>query len=91
MARTHINSCDFSLGNCALCDTADDTSLSSFSLERDKKMLIPMIQDALKKTKDELLEVVKLWNDIIIKEIKLEKRAKKIKIHLIYFMVIIMI
>ena len=62
MARTHINSCDFSLGNYALCDTADDTSLSSFSLERDKKMLIPMIQDALKKTKDELNIMASPWS-----------------------------
>jgi len=47
MARTHINSCDFSLGNYALCET-EDRKLNNFSIDRDKKMLIPFIKDALK-------------------------------------------
>ena len=47
MARTHINSCDFSLGNYSYCDTEDDTELNDFSISRDKKLLIPFIKDAM--------------------------------------------
>ena len=46
MGRTHINSCDFSLGNYALCEE-EDRKLDGFSIERDKKMLIPFIKEAL--------------------------------------------
>ena len=45
--RTHINSCDFSLGNYAYCETNGDSQLNSFSIEHDKTMLIPFIKDAL--------------------------------------------
>ena len=34
MGRTHINSCDFSLGNYALCEQ-EDRKLTGFSIERD--------------------------------------------------------
>ena len=47
MARTHINSCDFSLGNYSYCDTPGDTELNYFSISRDKELLIPFIQDAM--------------------------------------------
>jgi len=48
LCRTHINSCDFSLGNYAYADKPNDTTLSTFSIERDQKALIPMIQKARK-------------------------------------------
>ena len=51
MARTHINSCDFSLGSYDYLDGAD-TSLSSFSLDPDREDIIPMIQAALDLQKD---------------------------------------
>lgn len=44
LCRTTINSCDFSLNNYAYLNT---TELKNFSIERDKKFLIPMIQNAL--------------------------------------------
>ena len=44
--RVHINSCDFSLGNYTYVDEGD-TTLDSFSIERDKKSIIPMIKEAL--------------------------------------------
>ena len=47
MARTHINSCDFSLGNYSYCDTSGDTELNYFSISRDKALLIPFVQDAM--------------------------------------------
>ena len=41
MARTHINSCDFSLGNYAYVEDENDLELKTFSLERNKISLIP--------------------------------------------------
>jgi glucosylceramidase len=46
LCRTHMNSCDFSLGNYSCDDTDGDTELSRFSIERDKKYLIPFIREA---------------------------------------------
>ncbi len=43
--RLHINSCDFSLGNYAYLDKPN---LSDFTIEHDKKYLIPTIKQALK-------------------------------------------
>lgn len=45
--RTHINSCDFSLGNYSYVETEGDTKLESFSIERDKKSLIPFIKEGM--------------------------------------------
>jgi glucosylceramidase len=46
LCRTHINSCDFSLGNYAYADTPGDTELTNFSIERDRTALLPMIKQA---------------------------------------------
>jgi glucosylceramidase len=46
MCRTHINSCDFSLGNYAYNETPGDYALKQFDISRDKRWLIPMIKDA---------------------------------------------
>ncbi len=46
LCRTHINSCDFSLGNYSYDDTDGDTELENFSIGRDEKSLIPFIKDA---------------------------------------------
>ncbi len=45
LCRTHIQSCDFSLSNYSYIEEGDE-SLSTFSLERDQKSLLPMIQEA---------------------------------------------
>jgi len=46
LCRTHINSCDFSLGNWA-CDEMDgDVDLKHFNVKRDEQAIIPMIQRA---------------------------------------------
>lgn len=47
LCRTHINSCDFSLGNYSYTEVSGDTALESFSIKRDKKSLIPFIRDAM--------------------------------------------
>jgi glucosylceramidase len=46
LCRTHINSCDFSLGNYAYTEVAGDVELKHFSIERDRRALLPMIQAA---------------------------------------------
>ena len=45
LCRTHINSCDFCLDTYAY---SNNESLSDFSIDRDKKYIIPMIKSALK-------------------------------------------
>lgn len=46
LCRTHINSCDFSVGNYASADQPDDFDLRHFNLDRDQRDIIPMIQAA---------------------------------------------
>ena len=46
MGRMHINSCDFSTGNWACCETKDDKDLVHFSLRRYEKSLLPFLRRA---------------------------------------------
>jgi glucosylceramidase len=46
LARTHINSCDFSLGVWALDPVPGDFSLAHFSLEPMRRWVLPLIHDA---------------------------------------------
>ncbi len=48
LCRTHINSCDFSTGNYAYAETPGDFELKKFSIERDRKALIPLIREAFR-------------------------------------------
>ncbi len=52
LCRTHINSCDFSLSNYAYDEVPGDTELKHFSIARDEKALLPMIQAALAASKE---------------------------------------
>ena len=47
LCRTHINSCDFSLGNYAYTEVEGDVGLEHFSIDRDRQSLIPMIRRAM--------------------------------------------
>ncbi len=47
--RTHIQSCDFALGNYAYVEDATDTELQTYSIERDRKYILPFLKAALKK------------------------------------------
>lgn len=47
LCRTHINSCDFALGNYAYTEVPGDTELRHFNIDRDRQSLIPMIKEAL--------------------------------------------
>ncbi|RPJ19667.1 MAG: glucosylceramidase, partial [Chloroflexi bacterium] len=44
--RTHINSCDFSAGNYAYDEAAGDHELVHFSIDCDRRALLPMIREA---------------------------------------------
>lgn len=46
LGRTHINSCDFSLGNYAYAEVEGDVELRHFSIDRDRQALLPLIQAA---------------------------------------------
>ena len=66
LARTHLNSCDFSLENWA-CIEHPDESLDSFSMERPDTYITPLIQEAqdLVKSncaKDSLKLMVSPWS-----------------------------
>lgn len=47
LTRTHMNSCDFSLGQYSYAPVEGDTNLEHFSVEEDKDDIIPMIKDAM--------------------------------------------
>ncbi len=47
LCRTHINSCDFSLGNYAYDETPGDENLQHFSIDHDHQALIPLILAAM--------------------------------------------
>ncbi|NLS11672.1 glycoside hydrolase family 30 protein [Vibrio sp. SM6] len=59
--RTHINSCDFSLGNWACCEE-EDAQLRGFNLERDKQQIIPMIHWAKEIASSEILFFSSPWS-----------------------------
>lgn len=46
LTRTHMNSCDFSLGQYSYAPVAGDAELVHFSIDEDRDDIIPMIRDA---------------------------------------------
>lgn len=61
LTRTHMNSCDFSLSNYSYASVKDDKTLKHFSIEHDRKDLIPMIKDAMKISKDGFKIISSPW------------------------------
>lgn len=47
LTRTHIASCDFSVTNYTYAPVPGDTQLEHFSIEPDRKYLLPMIEEAM--------------------------------------------
>jgi len=62
LCRTHLNSCDFSLGNYACCDTPNDEELSTFSLNRERKALLPLMQAAQKSAGGKIKLLISPWS-----------------------------
>jgi glucosylceramidase len=62
LGRTHINSCDFALGNYAYDEVAGDTRLENFDISRDRRLLIPMIRDAISIRGGEIRMLASPWS-----------------------------
>ncbi len=85
VCRLHINSCDFSLDIYDYIDDNDE-SLDSFSIDRDKKYIIPMIKDVIKFSKQDIFFFASPWsppkfmkdNDSRIGGGKLKKEYRKL-------------
>jgi glucosylceramidase len=61
LTRTHINSCDFSLGNYSYAPQAGDVELKHFSIEEDRNDIIPMIRDAMAHSADGFKIIASPW------------------------------
>lgn len=59
IGRTHLNSCDFALGNYACMESPDDPV---FHTDRDEKYLLPMILDAQKTAGRPIALLVSPWS-----------------------------
>jgi glucosylceramidase len=61
LTRTHMNSCDFSLGQYSYAPVEGDTELKHFSIEEDREDIIPMIRDAMKVSADGFKILASPW------------------------------
>ena len=61
MARTHMNSCDFSLDHYSYSPIPGDKELKYFSIDEDRKDLIPMIKDALEISENGFKLIASPW------------------------------
>jgi glucosylceramidase len=61
LTRTHMNSCDFSLGQYSYAPVAGDTLLEHFSVDEDRDDLIPMIREAMEISEDGFKIVASPW------------------------------
>ncbi|WP_310602038.1 glycoside hydrolase family 30 protein [Anaerosporobacter sp.] len=62
LARTHINSCDFALGNYAYVEDETDTKLETFTRERDYQYIVPFIRLAQEVSRDEIEFLASPWS-----------------------------
>ncbi len=61
LGRTHINSCDFSLDIYTYVENGDN-ELKTFSIDRDRKYVVPFIKDAMQYCADELVLFASPWS-----------------------------
>ena len=61
LTRTHINSCDFSLGNYSYAPVKGDIALEHFSIDEDRDDIIPMIRDAMTHSKEGFKIIASPW------------------------------
>ena len=62
IGRTHINSCDFSLGNYAYVEDPEDSNLNTFSRERDQLYIVPFIRLAQQVSSKEIEFLASPWS-----------------------------
>ncbi|MCL6266309.1 glycoside hydrolase family 30 protein [Flagellimonas myxillae] len=61
LTRTHINSCDFALGNYSFAPVEEDVALEYFSIEEDQGDIIPCIKDAMAVSTDGFKILASPW------------------------------
>ena len=61
LTRTHINSCDFSLGQYAYVTDPNDKTLESFSIDEDRNDIVPMIKDAMNVSSEGFKIIASPW------------------------------
>ena len=62
LGRTHINSCDFALGNYAYDEDEADAAFEKFDIGRDKKYILPMIVRAKDAAGEEIELLASPWS-----------------------------
>jgi glucosylceramidase len=62
LCRVHMGSCDFALDNYAHVGTPDDMALTSFTIDRDRKALLPFIQAAQRVAGEPLKLLASPWS-----------------------------
>ena len=62
LGRVHMNSCDFALGNYAHVEQPGDFALEGFSIERDRRSLLPFIREALRVAGRPIKLLVSPWS-----------------------------
>lgn len=62
MARTHIDSCDFSIGHYAAMDDPNDTELATFSLDRAQQYVLPLFARANEVAGKPLVTMLTPWS-----------------------------
>ncbi len=61
MARTHMNSCDFSLSQYSYAPVAGDMELENFSIDEDREDVIPIIKAAMARSKEGFKIIASPW------------------------------
>jgi len=61
LTRTHINSCDFSLGHYSYAPVIGDKELKHFSVDEDRDDIIPMIRDAMRFSEEGFRVIASPW------------------------------
>ncbi len=61
LTRTHMSSCDFSLGHYSYAPVAGDKDLEHFSINEDKHDILPMIRDAKATSKEGFKIISSPW------------------------------
>lgn len=61
LGRVHIHSCDFALENYTYVKE-NDTNLETFNIERDRKLVLPLIKDAEKMSGEKITMLASPWS-----------------------------
>jgi glucosylceramidase len=62
MVRSHIDSCDFSLGVYSAMNDPEDKEMKSFTLARDEQYILPLLQAAQEKSKEPMDIMLSPWS-----------------------------